>query len=74
VYDNEFHDYPTIQRTRGDCQAITIAASRYGTNLRKVGGVLFRTPGSRNRPEQKYPALFRAAMPLLMLAVAQGAS
>ena len=34
VYDNEFYDYPRIQRTRGDCQAITIAAARYGTNLK----------------------------------------
>ena len=34
VYDNEFYDYPTIERTRGDCQAITIAAARYGTNLK----------------------------------------
>ena len=34
VYENEFHDYPTIQRNRGDIQAITIAASRYGTNLK----------------------------------------
>ena len=34
VHDNEFYDYPAIQRTRGDCQAITIAAARYGTNLK----------------------------------------
>lgn len=34
VYDNEFYDYPHIQRNRGDCQAITIAAARYGTNFK----------------------------------------
>lgn len=34
VFENEFYDYPFIQRTRGDCQAITIAAARYGTNFK----------------------------------------
>lgn len=34
IFENEFHDYPHIQRNRGDCQAITIAAARYGTNFK----------------------------------------
>jgi hypothetical protein len=34
VFENEFHEYPIIERTRGDIQAITIAAARYGTNLK----------------------------------------
>lgn len=34
VFENEFYDYPPIQRNRGDCQAITIAAARYGTNFK----------------------------------------
>ena len=31
--ENEFLDFPTIRRPRGDCQAITIAALRYKTNF-----------------------------------------
>ena len=34
VFENEFHEYPFIERTRGDTQTITIAAARYGTNLK----------------------------------------
>ena len=34
VFENEFYDYPHIQRNRGDCQAITIAAARYSTNFK----------------------------------------
>jgi len=34
VFENEFHEYPFIERTRGDTQAITIVAARYGTNLK----------------------------------------
>jgi hypothetical protein len=32
VFENEFREYPVIERTRGDIQ-ITIAAARYGKNL-----------------------------------------
>lgn len=34
VFENEFYDYPIIERNRGDCQAITIAAARYGANFK----------------------------------------
>ena len=33
VFENELHEYTIIERTRGDIQAITIAAARYGKNL-----------------------------------------
>ena len=34
VIASKFHNYPHIERSRGDAQAITIAAKDYGTNLK----------------------------------------
>ena len=36
IFENEFHDYPRIQRNRGDCQAITIRKTSIRTSSARL--------------------------------------